>query len=351
MTESMRCIIWQAPGRVELCRRPIPAPGEGEALVEILTNGICASDFPIVQGKVDGSIPGMVLGHEPVGRVLALGRGAARLQPGQRVALDTMLACRVCRFCKEGHPEWCTASREIGFTADGCYSDFAVFPEENLHVLPDEIDDIEGTMIEALTCQLGGVDALNIAFGDSVAILGSGLAALTFIQLARLKGAGSIAILMRSYYSERAALAREFGADQIVTGGGPAEMRLAPKVQAEDGFDVVIDAVGSQETTLWAIDLARRGGKVLPYGLAQNTIDQFPLGPMIFRNLTVYGRTSAPHAWEPAIELLKRRQLRLGAMAGEVIALEEVPAVLMGQRRGPKPLKRVARVRGQIEAL
>ena len=134
MARTMQCVVWQGRGKVEIEERPVPEPGLGEVLVKILTNGICSSDFPIVQGKVEGSFPGMVLGHEPVGRVVSTNAG--RLVVGQRVALDTMLACGKCRFCHEGHPEWCVDSKEIGFSVDGCYSAYAVFPEANLHILP-----------------------------------------------------------------------------------------------------------------------------------------------------------------------------------------------------------------------
>ncbi len=344
--ETMRAIIWEGVGRVSVQRRPVPQPGPHQALVEIITNGLCSSDYPIVEGQVEGSFPGMILGHEPVGRVIALGwpGGSGMTFPalGQRVALDTMIACGKCRFCKEGHPELCMASTEIGFSADGCFSDYAVFPAENLHVLPDSISDLEGTMIEALTCQLGAVDALDIKFGESVAIIGSGLAALTFVQLARLKGAGKIGVSMKNL-PERAKLAEKLGADLVVT-TGPQGLRDLPKARADDGYDVTIDAIGVQDAALAALELARRGGKVLLYGLANAIIDHFPVGVVIFRNLTLYGRTSAPRMWEPAIDLLNRRALQLEQFVGAVVTLEEIPDLLVNRTRHPRMLKRVVRV-------
>ena len=339
----MRAVIWDGVGRVSLQRRPVPKPGPGQVLVEVITNGLCSSDYPIVEGQVDGSFPGMILGHEPVGRVIAVSEGVTFPTLGQRVALDTMMSCGKCRFCKEGHPELCMASTEIGFSADGCFSDYAVFPAANLHVLPDSIDDLEATLIEALTCQLGAIDALNVQFGESVAILGTGVAAFNFIQLSRLKGAGKIGVSMRNH-PERLEMARQLGADLIAT-AGPQGLRLLPQAVADDGYDVVIDAVGTQETALAALGLARRGGKVLLYGLAQAVIDHFPLGMMIFRNLTLYGRTSAPRMWEPAIDLLGRRALQLGQMVSEVVSLEEVPDLLANKAEHPRLLKRVARLR------
>jgi threonine dehydrogenase-like Zn-dependent dehydrogenase len=152
-----------------------------------------------------------------------------------------------------------------------------------------------------------------------------------------------VAMSMRAY-PDRVRLAQEFGADEVTTGGDAAALRRSAEIQNSDGFDLVIDAVGTQQAALAALALARRGGKVLLYGLTSAAIDQFPLGEVIFRNLTLYGRTSAPTMWEPAIGLMGRGAVRLKALIGEVVALEDVPSLLVGKESGG-PVKRVVRVK------
>jgi L-iditol 2-dehydrogenase len=335
----------------------VPAPGPDEVLVEVLANGVCSTDYAIAEGHIDGPWPGMIIGHELVGRVVALGEQALALgeqalasgeqvtQPaiGARVVLDTMIACGACRSCKQGHTELCAQSDELGFTLDGTWSDYAALPAVNLRVLHEGVDDLLGTMLEALTCQMGAVDALQVRFGETTAILGSGLAALCFVQLLRLKGAGHVALLMRDY-AERVHLARQFGAEPVVE--GLAAMRAHPQVQADEGFDVVIDAVGSQETTAAALSLARRGGRVLHYGLHSAHVDRFPLGETIFRNLTLYGRTSAPWMWGPAMDLVARGDVQLRPMIGGIVEMEALPALMNAPRERGGPLKRIVRVRG-----
>jgi threonine dehydrogenase-like Zn-dependent dehydrogenase len=346
MTQTMRSIVWQGPGQVAVQQREVPRPGPGQVLIEVMVNGLCSTDYPIVEGQVAGSWPGMVLGHEPVGTVVALGERVTNLAVGQRVVLDTMLACGACRFCRQGHTELCAHSDEIGFTVDGTWTDYAALPAANLHLLPESVGDLEGTMLEALTCQMGAIEALDVRFGETAAIIGSGLATLTFIQLLRLKGAGHIAIAMRNY-PERAALAAEFGADEIAVDADGHALRDNPQVRADEGFDVTIDAVGTQQAALTALGLARRGGRVLLYGLRKAVIDEFPLGDTIFRNLTLLGRTSAPWMWKPAMDLMARGAIRLSPMIGEVVELEDVPAMLTQKTRHGGPLKRIIRVRGQ----
>jgi threonine dehydrogenase-like Zn-dependent dehydrogenase len=346
MTPTMRCIIWQGPGRVTLDPRVVPTPAPGQVLIEVRYNGLCSTDYPIVEGQVAVAWPGMALGHEPVGPIVALGAGVAGWTLGQRVVLDTMLACGRCRFCQQGHTELCAHSDEIGFSVDGNWSDYATLPAANLRAVPDAIGNLEATMLEALTCQMGAIEALDIRFGETVAIIGSGLAALTFIQLLHLKGAGHIAIAMRSY-PERVALAQSFGVDQVVCDGDLRALRSQAQVQADEGYDVTIDAVGTQETAQSALSLVRRGGRVLLYGLRSAVMRDFPLGETIFRNLTLYGRTSAPWMWQPAIDLVARGVLRLRPLIGEVLDLEQVPALLTQPRAPGGPLKRVIRIQGE----
>ena len=372
----MRAIVWRGPRNVAIEERPVPAPRPGQVLIEVLTNGVCSTDYPIAKGLVAGSKPGMVLGHEPVGIVVDLGEGVAREWLGRRVALDTILACGECRFCREGHGELCASSDEIGFSVDGNWSDFASLPVANLRPLPESIGDVEGTMLEALTCQLGAMQALNVGFGDSVAIVGSGLAALLFVRLARLRGAGHVAIAMRPF-AERWTLAEEAGADVVADVGEPegehggereggyegediapkrgealargrtqgSPLRQSARVRRDDGFDVAIDAVGTGEAARLALSLTRRGGKVLLYGLRSPVMDGFPLAEVIFRNLTLYGRTSAPRMWEPAIDLVGRGAIRLGALGAEEIHLEQLPEILTGPHRHSGPLKHVVRIK------
>ena len=340
----MRAVIWRGPGKVVFEERPVPVPGREQALVEVLTNGICSTDYPIVAGLVAGSWPGMILGHEPVGVVVGLGEGVGREWLGRRVALDTMLACGECRSCREGHGELCAHSDEIGFSVDGNWSDYAVLPLLNLRPLHEAIGDAEGTMLEALTCQLGAMQALEVGFGDSVAIVGSGLAAMLFVQLARLRGAGHVAMAMRPY-SERLALAVRLGADLVADVAEEGRLRQAACVRRDGGFDVAIDAVGTGEAAGLALSLARRGGKVLLYGLRSPVMDGFPLAEVIFRNLTLYGRTSAPCMWDAAMDLVARGAIELGALGAREVGLEELPALLTGERERGGPLKHVARVK------
>jgi L-iditol 2-dehydrogenase len=267
----------------------------------------------------------------------------------KRVVLDTMLACGRCNACRRGQTELCANSREIGFSSDGNWSDWAALPVANLYSLPDGVDGPQATMIEALTCQMGAVQALGIGYGDTVAIVGSGLAALLFLQLARLRGASFSALIMRPYV-ERRAMARELGADWVADDATPAaELRAHESVRPDDGFDIAIDAVGTSEAARLTLALPRRGGRALLYGLRSPAVDAFPLADVIFRNLTLYGRTSAPRLWRPAIDLLARGALRLAGMV-EIVAMEDLPGLLTGERRGggrAGPLKRVVGIGGE----
>jgi threonine dehydrogenase-like Zn-dependent dehydrogenase len=342
MSNDMQAIVYYGPGNIGFEQRRIASVGPTDARVRITYNGLCTTDYEIVAGRIEGTVPGMIIGHEPVGIVEEVGFGVTEVEPGDRIVLDTMLGCGICEQCRSGHTELCRDSDEIGFSIDGCWSDFGVFPAKNLHIVPEKIEDIDATLIEALTCEMGGVDALDIRMGDDVLIIGSGLAMLIFVQLARLRGAGFIAVGMYDY-RERIELAQRFGADVVYTKDPRRESSSSAAMRRRNGFDAVLDAVCTPETVGLSVDLTKRGGSILLYGLRSATLDHFPMAEVIFKNLTLYGRTSAPQMWRRAIDLVAQGDIELAPLVGEVITFEDVVPLFRSPRERGGVIKRVIR--------
>jgi threonine dehydrogenase-like Zn-dependent dehydrogenase len=341
----MRAVIWEGPNKLKYSTRIIPKPKKDEALVKILYNGLCTTDYEIVSGNVKDTKEGMVIGHEPVAQVIEKGESVDTVRIGDRVLLDTMIGCGECKACCNGHVELCRNSEEIGFTTEGCWSDYAVFPVKNLHPIPDSIGNEEATIIEALTCEMGGIKSLNINLGEHVFIVGSGLAMLIFVQLARLQGAASITVRMYDY-PERVSLAKQFGADTIVSDDPYTSLESCKTVKTFGGFDKVIDAVCTESTLALSIQFARNGASILLYGLRSVTIDNFSISDVIFKNLTLYGRTSAPYFWTEAIELVDRGFIKLKLLVSEVIEFSDIIDIFKKEKEHGGPIKRVIRING-----
>lgn len=321
----MKAWEWRGGVAVERCERPLPRPAPGEVLLRPTANGICATDLELVRGRLAGSRPPLVPGHEIVARVV--GGGDETLAEGTRVVVDTMVGCGRCAACRRGETQLCRAGTELGLSRDGGWRELLTVPAANCHRLPDGLADRTAVLVEPLSCQLGAVrGSPPLARGDRVLVVGSGVAALLFVQLASVEGAAGVTLVVDD--EERAQLARRLGTTEVL---------LAPERPPADGeFALAIDAVGSAETLALAIDAVRPGGHVTLYGLGAGR-PEIPLHACIFKNLTLSGHTSAPWLWEEAIELAATGAIRLDPLVTDAIEFDEVGGFL-AEVLGDKPL-------------
>jgi propanol-preferring alcohol dehydrogenase len=209
----MEAWIVRAPGPIDagpLVReeRPVPEPGPGEVRVRVSTCGVCRTDLHVVEGDLPPHRPGVVPGHEVVGRVDALGEGAARFAEGDRIGIPWLRhTCGVCRFCLRGDENLCLDPRFTGWDADGGYAPYAVVPEGYAYALPDEFDDEHAAPL--LCAGIIGYRALRRAelpVGGRLGIYGFGGSAHLAAQVALHEGA-TVHVLTRSEAARRHALA------------------------------------------------------------------------------------------------------------------------------------------------
>ena len=125
---------------LQLAQRDEPAPAAGELLVAVEVCGVCRTDLHVAEGDLAVHRPGVVPGHEVVGRVSRLGPGASRFAVGDRVGVAWLhRACGVCRFCRASRENLCLAPTFTGWDADGGYADYAVVPEDFAYGLPAQV--------------------------------------------------------------------------------------------------------------------------------------------------------------------------------------------------------------------
>lgn len=167
-----------------------PEPAEGEALVRVGVCGVCHTDLHTVEGDLPLPKLPVVPGHQAVGRVEALGRGASRLAVGERVGVAWLnSACGGCDFCGRGLENLCREARFTGFHADGGYAQYLVVPEAFAYPLPEAFSDREAAPL--LCAGIIGYRALRLAElepGGRLGLYGFGASAHLTIQVARYLG-------------------------------------------------------------------------------------------------------------------------------------------------------------------
>lgn len=243
---------------VRLHDEPMPTPHAGESLVRVTAVGICGSDLhwfneaSIGDAKLNRPL---ILGHEIAGVVE---------NTGQRVAVDPLIACSVCEYCREGKPNLCAAQRFAGHgTEDGALREYIAWRNECFFPLPDSLTDEDGAMLEPLGVAIHAVRLANIEAGIIVGVFGCGPIGLLIAQVARASGAARI--IATEKLAHRIDVAKHFGAETFLVDGDEARAVLAATKQR--GVDVAFEVAGEQSAVDAAFASVKPGGCVVLAGI------------------------------------------------------------------------------------
>ena len=242
-------------------RRPPPSPAPGELRVRVSACGVCRTDLHLAEGDLAPRRHGVVPGHEIVGVVDALGAGAGRFEPGERVGIAWLRGtCGRCRWCRAGRENLCVRPRFTGWDDDGGYAEWAVVDERFAYRLPDRFDDEHAAPL--LCAGIIGYRALRRAElppAGRLGIYGFGASAHLTAQLA-LAGGATVHVLTRSVAAQRLAL--ELGAHSA----GPADG------DPPEPLDAAIVFAPAGELVPVALKALDRGGTVVIAGIHLSTI-------------------------------------------------------------------------------
>ena len=308
---------------VRLEEMPVPAVGPGELLLRVEASGLCGSD--VMEWYRVEKAP-LVLGHEVAGAVAQVGEGVERHKEGDRVVVTHHVPCNACRYCLSGHHTVCDTLRQTSFDPGG-FAEYLRVPAINVDrgvfPVPPEVSFEEASFAEPLACVLRGQKRANLQPGQSVLVLGSGLAGMLHINLARALGAGRIVATDMIDYRLEAAL--RFGADVAFSGKEDVPARLR---QANDGrlADLVIVCTGAPPALLQALQSVDRGGTVLFFAPTEPGVSvPVSVNDVFFRNDVTLTTTYAgsPADLATALELIGTGRVRVGDMISHRLGLAE----------------------------
>ncbi|MFP3895701.1 MAG: zinc-dependent alcohol dehydrogenase family protein [Anaerolineales bacterium] len=319
----MRAAVFYGARDLRIEEREGPRAGEGEVVVEVLACGICGTDRHIYHGQFAAKPP-VVPGHEYTGRIVEVGKGVSGLAVDDHVAIDPNIHCGACRFCRRGDIHLCENLSALGVDMDGGFAELAVAPSRQCYLLPDSVSPLEGALAEPLACCVHGIDLAEVGVGDRVAVIGGGLIGQMLAQLARLRGAGYL--VLSDPIVARREMALSLGVDAVID---PTSSNALQETPLGEGADVVIEAVGSAQTAVQAIEWAAPGGTIVWFGVAPpgDTVDVEP--NLVFRKeLTIRGSLVNPHTHGRALALLASEQVDVAPLITRTIGLDALLQVL-----------------------
>lgn len=294
LPETMKVGVYYAPDDIRVEDHPVPEIGPGEILVKTLATALCAGEAMEWYSTKAG---GKVLGHEPVGRIAALGDEVERLELGQRVFVNHHVG--------RMNSHWAVRGR---YTKDPYYKNNRLFPgamgeyfrasaahvAADVHVLDDSIPDAIATTIEPWSCVLGGLKQCLIQPGDTVAVVGAGFMGLGFVHMAPLFGAGSVISL--DFSDWRLNKAMELGATATINPSTTDPVEAIREMNRGLLADVVIVTAPSMAAWDSAKTLVEMGGN-LHLGAPGPPGSTFALdgADTYFSEITINSKYSADH--------------------------------------------------------
>lgn len=307
----MKAIQIKSPGHVVLVDQNILKPKANEVLIKIMASGICGTDIHIFNGDYLNNYP-IVPGHEFSGIIEHVGKDVIRFQVGDRVAVEPNISCDNCYYCLNNHQNFCENWQAIGVTLQGGMAQYIIVPEKvtfHINDLPFE----SGAFMEPLSCVLHGIERINIRISDRVAILGAGPIGLLFLQMVQLQGATSVTVLENQ--TSRAEIAKRFGANHVANN---------IKELKDEDFDIVIDATGKISIMDKTIDLVRRGGKVLLFGVpSAGEMINFEGIKLFQKGLTLFSSFTSVRNSYQAISLLQSKQIVVSELISHTLPLSD----------------------------
>jgi len=292
-------------------------PAAHEVVLEVTRAAICGTDSSEWDHGPILCRPGVVLGHEFVGRVTDLGNEVDGLRAGDRVVSGAGISCGRCAWCLRGRTNLCAEYRTLGLQVDGGLADFVTSPASICRPVPEACDDDAAAMAQPLAVALHALSRVAQRADDAVAVIGAGGIG-SFIVAGASHAAVDGRVVAIDVDASRLTTASALGATETADAAGRDLSELLLELSDGVGFDVVIEASGNPQAPAGAIAGARRGGRVLLVGLhgAPREID---LTRMILREVDVF--TTVAHVCDSDLPA-----------ALELLATSDVAAVTAGPR-------------------
>jgi threonine dehydrogenase-like Zn-dependent dehydrogenase len=300
-----------------------------DALVSVTRACICGSDLWPYK-SMEPSESGRRMGHEFIGLVEAVGSDVRTVKPGDLVVAPFAWSDGTCVFCKEGLQTSCLHGGWWGGTdLDGGQGEAVRVPQADgtLVALPVGKDDALMPSLLTLSDVMGtghhAALAARVGSGKSVAVVGDGAVGLCGVIAAKRLGAEQIIILGRHH--DRIALAREFGATDVVSERGDEAVERVRELTGGLGAHSVLECVGYEQSTLTALSIARPGGAVGRVGVPQG--ETMPAAqPSFYNNVTISGGPAPVRAYiEELLPDVLEGRIEPGRVFDRVTNLDGVP--------------------------
>ena len=325
MDKHISAAFLVAPENISIRDNPAPQPGACEVLIRSILTAICGSDVSFFAGHRTPPAYPVILGHEVVGKVIAVSSDVTNVAVGQRVIVEPNYPCGECNFCRTGNGNICPKKRSLGVTIPGCYADQFIAPAEFCWSIPDSISNEDAVTIEPLTVSLHALWQSGVQLGDTIAVLGCGSTGLLLIQAAVSQG---VCVFAHDKVESKLEMARRLGAEI-------SENRDVSQLWQAEGVTTIFECAGVSATVELALSAAPRGSQVILMGLSTSPASFQPLR-FVREGLRVSGSLiyHHPRDFAKAIDLVEKKMLSPKLIISKTLPFEKIQEAMQVASKG-----------------
>ena len=325
MEGKMKTAVMLGIGKMGFEERDIPDVKDNEVLVKLEYVGICGSDQHYYETGAIGNYvvkPPFVLGHEPGGTVVEVGKNVTHLKVGDRVALEPGKTCGHCEFCKTGRYNLCP---DVVFFAtppvDGVFQEYVAHEADLCFKLPSNVSTLEGALIEPLAVGFHAAIQGDAHLGQKAVVMGAGCIGL--VSMMALKARGVSEVYVVDIMGKRLQKALELGADGVVNGNEENVEEKIRQFTDGKGTDLVIETAGTEITTRQAISVSKKGSTIVLVGYSKSGEMTLPMSLALDKELTFRTVFRYRHIYPMAIDAVATGKVNLKGIVTDVFTLDE----------------------------
>ncbi|MDO4164300.1 MAG: NAD(P)-dependent alcohol dehydrogenase [Bacteroides sp.] len=322
----MKVAVMNGIGQMGYTEREIPQPADNEVLVKLEYVGICGSDMHYYEtGRIGDYVvePPFVLGHEPGGTVVEVGKNVKHLKVGDRVALEPGKTCGHCEYCREGKYNLC---KDVVFFAtppvDGVFQEYVAHEADLCFKLPENVDTMEGALIEPLAVGFHAANQGGAHAGQTAVVFGSGCIGL--VSMMALKAEGVSKVYVVDIMQKRLEKALELGATGVINSKEADVLKEIERITEGRGVDLVIETAGMEITTRQAIHITRKGATIVLVGYSKSGEMTLPLSLALDKELTFKTVFRYRHIYPMAIEAVASGKVNLKGIVTNVFYFNDI---------------------------
>ncbi|MCX6089669.1 MAG: zinc-dependent dehydrogenase [Candidatus Atribacteria bacterium] len=340
----MKAGVLYGPGDLRIEDRPVPEIGDNDILLKVGACAICGTDMRIFRHGHRGVRIPQIVGHEISGAIAEMGKKVRGYTGGERVAVDPIVSCGECYYCRRGMTNLCSTFKEnteaFGYYHPGGFAEYMRIPEKaiqrgNLIPIQDDLSFEEAAIAEPMACALNGQMLSRVGVGDHVLIVGSGPVGCMHIALAKTLGATKV--IISELQENRLQLARQFGADCYVNPLKEDLKEAVMKVTGGIGPSVIIIAAPARKAQESVLDLAANQARINFFGGLPKDDHFVSLDSNVihYKELFIHGTSGATTSQiNMCIELMTGKRVDAPKLISKVIPLEDLPAMMVEAEKG-----------------